>query len=249
MQKFNYLCAAMLIVSSQAFAAPTPQKSAADVNYIRNELQQIINVNLDYQKRFHELVSQESLLSQTPDATVVLCSDSRVDLNTINESPAGQLFVIRNIGNQVQTAYGSVEYGVNHLHTPILLVMGHSECGAVKAAMHDFSNESANLQSELSTMHLDPKATLNANIVTNVNNQVAKAMDDFKAKMTGNDLIVIGMVYDLHNDYKLGNGKLIIVNVNNQTDPKAIANNQYIKGLKNVAILGADNSTSGAKNH
>lgn len=212
-------------------------KTAQQIDYIRKELQQIIDVNLRYQERFKDLVSEESLKMQTPDATIVLCSDSRVDTNSINETPAGQLFVVRNIGNQVQTAYGSVEYGVNHLHTPMLIIVGHSECGAVKAAMGDFSKESTNLRSELGTLSVDPKASLNANIVRNVNNQVKLAVADFKDKVASDDVLVIGMIYDIHNDFKFGSGKIIIVNINNETNPGKLAQNPYVKGLEHIAIL------------
>lgn len=228
------LTAALLSVNANAAA---PKKNAVEINYIRQELQQIIDVNLKYQQKFHELVSQESLKQQTPDATIVLCSDSRVDTNSINDTPAGQLFVVRNIGNQVQTAYGSVEYGVNHLHTPMLLVVGHSECGAVKAAMGDFSKESKNLQQELVTLDVNAKDTLNQNIVHNINNQVAKAVADFSDKVANGELLVIGMVYDIHNDFKFGSGQIILVNINNETDHKKIAENPYIKGLQHIAIL------------
>ena len=49
-------------------------------------------------------------------------------------SPDNDLFMVRNIGNQMATAEGSVEYGVRHLHTPLLLIIGHAACGAIKAA-------------------------------------------------------------------------------------------------------------------
>ncbi|HSX19785.1 MAG TPA: carbonic anhydrase [Gammaproteobacteria bacterium] len=227
-----------LTVTTLSFPAlaVTAKKSAAEINYVRQELQQIIDINLKYQERFHDLVSQEMLKKQTPDATIVLCSDSRVDTNSINETPAGQLFSIRNIGNQVQTAYGSVEYGVNHLHTPMLIVVGHSECGAVKAAMTDFSKESLNIKRELETLDVNPKATLNQNIVHNVNNQVKLAVADFEDQVNSGNLLVIGMVYDIHNDFKFGSGKIILVNINNETDPHALAQNPYVKGLQHIAI-------------
>lgn len=227
-------CAIFLV--NPAFASGQ-KKTAAEIDYIRKELQQIIDVNLKYQERFGELVTEQMLKKQVPDATIVLCSDSRVDTNSINETPTGQLFVVRNIGNQVQTAYGSVEYGVNHLHTPMLLIVGHSECGAVKAAMTDYSNESENLKNELGTLHVDPKASLNKNIVKNINNQVKLAIADFAEKVFSGELLVIGLIYDIHNDFKFGSGKIILVNINNETNHEELAKNPYVKGLKNLAIL------------
>ena len=73
--------------------------------------------------------------SQKPRATVVTCSDSRVHTSAFDETPENDVFMIKNIGNQLENAEGSVEYGVEHLNTPVLFVVGHTGCGAVKAAM------------------------------------------------------------------------------------------------------------------
>ena len=74
--------------------------------------------------------------SQHPWATVLTCSDSRVSPSWVFDTTPGELFVIRNAGNTAFTeAIASVEYGVSVLKTPLLVVMGHSGCGAVTAAM------------------------------------------------------------------------------------------------------------------
>jgi carbonic anhydrase len=229
-----------LLANNSAFAATTVKKEEGELKYVRYMLQQIINNNLRYERNFHDFVPESSLVKQEPDATVLLCSDSRVDTDAISDRPAGELFVVRNIGNQIKTAYGSVEYGVDHLHTRILLIVGHSQCGAVKAAMGDYSKESANLKNELVTLHTDPKQSLNQNIINNINYQVELAMDDFSKKIKDGNLVIIGMLYDIHNDFKFGNGKLIVVNINNQTDPKILAKNEYIQGLKHLQVLKED---------
>ena len=73
---------------------------------------------------------------QHPWATVLTCSDSRVSPNWVFDTTPGELFVIRNAGNAAFTeAIASIEYGVSILKTPLLMVMGHSGCGAVTAAM------------------------------------------------------------------------------------------------------------------
>lgn len=72
---------------------------------------------------------------QHPFAVVLCCSDSRVTPETVFDQHLGDLFVIRNAGNVVdEDVLGSVEYAVEHLHTPLVVVMGHSNCGAVTAA-------------------------------------------------------------------------------------------------------------------
>lgn len=72
---------------------------------------------------------------QTPYATILTCSDSRVVPEFIFDANIGELFVIRNAGNIVdEIVLGSIEYGVEHLKTPILMVLSHEKCGAVTAA-------------------------------------------------------------------------------------------------------------------
>jgi len=230
----------ILLCASNIFAATTPvvaKPYSVEVKHIRDLLQQMVDVNLRFKDKFHTVLSKSTLEQQTPHATVVLCSDSRVDTDIISDTPTGELFVIRNIGNQLQTAYGSVEYGVGHLHTELLLIVGHSQCGAVKAAMQNYDNESSRVKSELDTLEVNPKATLNQNLVYNVNHQVKDAVVTFAKQIAENKLVVIGMIYDMHNDFKFGSGQLILVNINNHTDPRTLAANEYVAGLKNLVIL------------
>jgi len=71
---------------------------------------------------------------QQPFAVVLCCSDSRVAPEIIFDQKLGDLFVIRNAGNVVDKhVLGSVEYAVEHLETSLVVVMGHSSCGAVTA--------------------------------------------------------------------------------------------------------------------
>src|SRR6516225_8462640 len=74
--------------------------------------------------------------AQTPWATILACSDSRVPPELLfGGLGVGELFVARNAGNMVDTAtMGTIEYGVEHLGVPLVVVMGHERCGAVAAA-------------------------------------------------------------------------------------------------------------------
>lgn len=74
---------------------------------------------------------------QHPFAVVLCCSDSRVAPEIIFDQKLGDLFVIRNAGNIVdEEVLGSIEYAVEHLETPLVVVMGHAACGAVTATCH-----------------------------------------------------------------------------------------------------------------
>lgn len=71
---------------------------------------------------------------QEPIATILTCSDSRVPPVSIFDQGLGDLFVIRVAGNIISDhILGSIEYAVSHLHTPLVIVMSHSSCGAVTA--------------------------------------------------------------------------------------------------------------------
>ena len=73
---------------------------------------------------------------QNPFVTIVTCSDSRIPVERVFDRGVGDLFVIRVAGNRAASSeVGTVEYGVEHLKTPLLVVMGHSKCGAVAAAV------------------------------------------------------------------------------------------------------------------
>ena len=75
---------------------------------------------------------------QHPWATVLTCADSRVSPSWIFDTTPGELFVIRSAGNTAfDAAIASIEYSVSILQTPLVMVMGHSGCGAVSTAMGD----------------------------------------------------------------------------------------------------------------
>ena len=77
---------------------------------------------------------------QRPVATILGCSDSRAPLEIILDQGVGDIFVVRVAGNLVgPNELGSIEYGVATLGTPVVLVLGHSSCGAVTAALHNAS--------------------------------------------------------------------------------------------------------------
>jgi carbonic anhydrase len=85
-----------------------------------------------------DLIAQRDKVAkgQTPWATIVTCSDSRVSPELLfGGLGVGELFVARNAGNMVDTAtMGTIEYGAAELGVPLIVVMGHEKCGAVAAA-------------------------------------------------------------------------------------------------------------------
>ncbi len=102
------------------------------------------------QTRRHELT-----LGQEPFATILGCSDSRVPVEIIFDQGLGDLFVIRVAGNIVApSGIGSVEFAAERFGTRLVVVLGHSRCGAVQATLEELQrpreNQSRNLQSIVS---------------------------------------------------------------------------------------------------
>ena len=79
---------------------------------------------------------------QQPFAVILACSDSRVPVEMVFDQGLGDLFVIRVAGNIVDRAVlGSIEYAVDHLATPLVVVMGHQSCGAVSATLESLQHD------------------------------------------------------------------------------------------------------------
>lgn len=77
--------------------------------------------------------------AQFPEAVIVSCADSRVAPEILFDVGIGDIFVVRVAGNVVDgagvTVKGSIEYAVAELNVPLIMVLGHTGCGAVKAAV------------------------------------------------------------------------------------------------------------------
>lgn len=95
------------------------------------------HVRHQYQHPHATVARQRELVAgQHPHAEVLSCADSRVPPEIVFDQGLGDLFVVRVAGNvAADTEIGSLEYGAEHLHIPLLVVLGHESCGAVTAAV------------------------------------------------------------------------------------------------------------------
>jgi len=134
MKRFRVLLALLVVVvfSGFVFAA-----SAGD-----ESLQKLMNGNKRYvegklaTKDLGDTKRKELSKGQKPFAIVIACSDSRVPPELLFDQGLGDIFVIRVAGNVVDPiALGSVEYGTEHLHSPLIFILGHTKCGAVTATL------------------------------------------------------------------------------------------------------------------
>src|SRR5437867_9158469 len=86
----------------------------------------------------NEFRRAEIAANQEPFAVVLGCSDSRVPAEFVFDQGLGDLFVIRVAGNIVAPSQiGSVEFAVERFGTPLVVVLGHSQCGAIVAALEE----------------------------------------------------------------------------------------------------------------
>jgi len=135
---------------------------------------------------------------QKPFAVVVTCADSRVAPEIYFDQKLGDIFVIRNAGNIADAAVlGSIEYAVEHLHSPLVVVVGHSKCGAVTGALSSDGHFPENLQTIIDTIVSNIKGTsdLGAAINNNVNSTVNLIKENHIVEEVGAK--VIGAHYNI----------------------------------------------------
>jgi len=159
--------------------------------------------------------------AELPRATVITCSDSRVQPQAWDETSENDDYTVRNFGNQFAGDEASIEYGVEQLNTPLLLIIGHTGCSAVKAATGDTSKLSKPMQAQLKSLQIPrPSAGKNENqawaeaVIANVHNQVAVALKRYGKRVQSGALTVVGAVFDFRDDLRQGPGKFSIVDVN-----------------------------------
>lgn len=149
---------------------------------------------------------------QQPYATILGCSDSRVPPEVIFDAHLGELFVIRVAGNVLgPSIFGTLQYAASHLRTPLVVVLGHEGCGAVKAALAS-KFEGAEHRSRIEILlenilpalegidpSLPPEALLSAGVEANVRRTVSEILDtpEARARYEGSGLKLVGAVYDL----------------------------------------------------
>ncbi|NPB05783.1 MAG: carbonic anhydrase [Aquificae bacterium] len=173
------------------------------------------------------------LRKQSPQVTLVYCSDSRVQTELWGLEATNFAFSVRNAGNQILNALGSVDYGVLHLQTPLLLIVGHVRCGAVSAALGDYGDQPPAVVKELSTLCVPLRRALRKRfkrthdlveeaVLENVHFQVEVALSRYRDRVEKGLLTVAGGLYDFANLYGRGRGALLLVNVNGKKDPSEV---------------------------
>lgn len=188
-----------------------------------------------FQSRFDDLQD-----TQLPEAVTVCCSDSRVlqDHMWGNDDP-GHLFTCSNIGNRVvqrstsgDVVSGDVLYPIVHSGTAVIIVVGHTGCGAITTTYDDLTDgvtEPAGISYclDLLTPYVEPgvellpagvsrTAAVNRLVEYNVDRQIEflRASDDVPDAVT-----TVGVVYDFQDIYPGRRGEAHVINVDGETTP------------------------------
>lgn len=135
MKRRVLLSAIIIVLVSVVLVFASSQKGEEAYTKLMEGNKRFVSGNL-MQKDLGDARRKELAKGQHPFAIVVTCSDSRVSPEIIFDQGLGELFVVRVAGNVVDSiALGSIEYAAEHLHAPLLIILGHTHCGAVTAAV------------------------------------------------------------------------------------------------------------------
>ncbi|HAS81607.1 MAG TPA: carbonic anhydrase [Verrucomicrobia bacterium] len=150
-------------------------------------------------------------------ATIISCSDSQVPVEYIFDGGLMNLFVIRVAGNVCNTdEIGSAEYGVCHVNTPVLIVLGHSQCGAVTAVAQTVMGKGHELEANIpplvapivpaveSVRTAFPQVTMDNLVNRSIEANIWQGIEHIftrspaiRAKAASGDVTVVGAIYDL----------------------------------------------------
>ena len=150
-RKFISFAAPLGLAGSRIAAAASPQGSSRRSLTADEALRELLDGNRRFRSgnRLTPRGRPEDFFAlthgQAPEAVVVSCADSRVPPEILFDVGVGDIFVVRVAGNVINGAgvavKGSIEYAVAELNVPLILVLGHSGCGAVKAAIQHIDDK------------------------------------------------------------------------------------------------------------
>lgn len=179
---------------------------------------------------------QANMANQAPYLTWLADSDARVQSRFLLPASSGLLYSVRNLANQLVLSLGAVDFGVRYLHTPVLLITGNSDSEALALFLTDHQALPTTIQSDLDHLYVPArrigqeqkkkKLSLAQKVLRlaehNVDHQVTKAVERYQERIKAGRLVVIGAVLDISNDYGKGQNRLVIININGETDTKAL---------------------------
>lgn len=205
----------LALILSTALSCKKETNPEVVINKNETPIEKLISGNKRFldEKLIHPHQNKKTVLEnqngQHPFAVVLTCSDSRVSPEILFDQGIGDLFVIRNAGNLISDIdMGSIEYAVEHLHAKLIIVLGHTECGAIKAYVGDKNNEYKKhlthiddivetIANEIEEKKISKENNLNSCIIANIKHSFKMIEDNPIVKEMHTK--VIPMQYDIHN--------------------------------------------------
>lgn len=177
-------------------------------------------------------------LTESPHLVWLADPDPRLRPAMVWGEQKGGIFTVRNLGNQLETATAALDYGIRQLYAPVLLITGHSDSHAIRLFQKGYAHLPAATRGELNHLHpalghlqiIDREARderaaaarhLRA-VEANVDYQVKRAMERYRERIEMGRLVVVGAVVDLANTYGTGAGRLLLINLNGETEPQRL---------------------------
>lgn len=210
--KNRIVALALILSTTLSCKKETTTEVAANNN--ETPIEKLISGNKRFieEKTIHPHQNKKTVLdnqnAQHPFAVVLTCSDSRVSPEILFDQGIGDLFVIRNAGNLISDIdMGSIEYAVEHLDAKLIIVLGHTECGAIKAYVGDKNNEYKKhlshiddivetIANENEEKQIPKKDNLNACVIANIKHSLKMIEENPIVKEKHSK--VVPMEYDIH---------------------------------------------------
>ena len=164
------------------------------IKELRNGNENYSKINKDILKKF--------IKKQSPKIAVLACSDSRVIPEYIFNKSIGEFFVIRVAGNVAvdPTVIKSIEYAVDHLKISHLIILGHTNCGAIKASEETNDKNDILFNEIKDSFNLDNKNHFKANIRRQLE-LIPKRSEIIHQNIENNNLKIIGALYHIENGH------------------------------------------------
>ncbi|MEA2084864.1 MAG: carbonic anhydrase [Thermodesulfobacteriota bacterium] len=194
--------------------------------------------------------SRQGRLSKTqpPYITWLADPDARIQPELIMSDPQNKVYTVRVLGNQLELAKGSVDYGVLRLRSTILLITGNTGNQALRFYLEGLAQlEPADILKDLNRLPIKPQKVEKRkkqkpkkqkkekqeslkkkwldSVENNIDYQIEQALERYKARVKSGRLIITGGIIDLTNAYGRGHDRLIIININGEK------NDEKLRGL------------------
>lgn len=175
-----------------------------------------------------------------PDLTWLTGCEARIRPELIT-APGLRLFTVRTLANQLVSGLAAVDFGIRYLHTSVLLITSDTGNETIRLYMEGYQRLDPEIRQDLDHLHLALAAPTGSaatgkefaeqwltNIERNVDYQVKQALGRYQERVADGRLVVAGTILDLDGAYGRGKDRLLLINLNGETDPEKIRQSPHL---------------------